>query len=64
MYRKMVRQEREVALLRSQVAEMATVMAATATQASWFERLGLFALGRQPFLSLIFCVGGWEVATG
>jgi len=53
-----------MALLRSQVAEMATVVVATTTQASWFEWLGLFALERQPFLSLILCVGGWEVATG
>ena len=60
--KKVERQERETAGLRRQVAEMAA--AATATQQSWFEWLGLFSVGRQPLMAMVFCVGGWEVDTG
>ena len=64
MKQQMARQEREMAGLRRQVAVMAVAAEAVATQTSWFEWLGLFSVGRQPFMAMIFCVGGWEVATG
>jgi len=64
MRQQLAEQGRETARLRRQVAEMAAAAEAVATQASWFEWLGLFSVGRQPLLAFIFCVGGWEVATG
>ena len=61
---KIAKQEQQMAGLRRQVAAMAAAAAATAYQQSWFEWLGLFAVGRQPILAFIFCIGGWEVAAG
>ena len=64
MRQQMATAEREMTGLKRQVVDMRAEAAATATQASWFEWLGLFSVGRQPLLAFIFCVGGWEVATG